>query len=84
MYHHWSDLIYLYTAPHWNTLTFIGLFVFIWIPFLYNLKEILLGNTLFIEKGWSSLFFMLFIMSGTVSIRKFYKANSNGFVHLTI
>ena len=83
VFHHYKDLFYTFSFPHWNTATFLGLFVFIWAPFMFHLRGILVGSRAYIE-GRSNLFQLLFHIGGSVLIRKFYKAITNGLVHLII
>ncbi len=83
LFHHYQDLFYTFSFPHWNTATFLGLFVFIWAPFMFNLRGILVGSAAYIT-GRSNLFPLLFHVAGGVLIRKFYKAITNNLVHLII
>jgi hypothetical protein len=95
VFHIYQDLFYTFSFPHWNTAAFVGLFLFIWAPFMYNLRGILVGSKAYIEgyeeeeeeedtKVYVNLFTLLFYASGSVLIRKFYKAITNGLVHLSI
>ena len=86
VFHHYKDLFYTFSFPHWNTATFLGLFVFIWAPFMFNLRGILRSAAYIEGIGGDSmnLFQLLFHMGGSVLIRKFYKAITNGLGHLSI
>ena len=86
VYHHYSDLLYTFSFPHKNTMIAVILLVFIWLPFMYNLYVVTMESWSFLSQngGWSSLFAHSFVISGTVSIRKFYRAITNNLVHLFI
>ncbi len=84
LYHHWNDLLYTFSYPHFNAAIASTLFFFIWAPFTKNLHVVLTSTSSFLILGWKSLFFHIAIVPESVGIRKFYKAISNNYVHLLI
>jgi hypothetical protein len=84
LYHHYSDLLYTFSFPHADTVIAVILLLFIWAPFYYNIRMLGLNSWSLLSQGWCPLFSHLFVMTGTVSIRKFYRGISNNLVHLFI
>ena len=84
MYDHYGELLYIFAFPHLNVYIAVLLLFVFWAPNIYNLYVIGLESWGFLDKGWGSLFAHMFIMEGTVNIRKFYRAITNNLVQLFV
>ncbi len=79
IYHHYVDIFYVFFLPHWSAWVVFFLLLSFWVPLTLTFWAIL-----DVLKSGRNVFYYVFVMERSVTIRKFFRLAATNVIHLSI